>query len=58
MKKIGEEKRQFMRNEKEKTSRLLDNYYNPNIHKKTWEPSGTIKEKNKYIYGNTGLAYI
>ena len=57
MKKIGEEKRQFMRNEKEKTSRLLDNYYNPNIHKKTWEPSGTIKEKNKYIYGDTGLAY-
>ena len=57
MKKIGEEKRQFMRNEKEKTSRLLDNYYNPSIHKKTWEPSGVIKEKNKYIYGDTGLAH-
>ena len=54
---IGEEKRQVMRKEMEKTSRLLDNYYNPSIHKKIWEPSGTIKEKNKYIYGDTGLAH-
>ena len=55
--KICEEKRQFKRKENEKTSRLLDNYYNPNIHKKNWEPSGTFKEKKKYIYGDTGLAY-
>ena len=55
--KITEEKRQFMRKENEKSSRLLDNYYNPNIHKKNWEPSGLIKEKNKYIYGDTGLAH-
>ena len=55
--KNGEEKRQFKRKEMEKTSRLLDNYYNPNIHKKIWEPSGTIKEKNKYVYGDSGLAY-
>lgn len=55
--KITEEKRQFKRKENEKSSRFLDNYYNPNIHKKNWEPSGSIKEKNKYIYGDTGLAY-
>lgn len=55
--KIGEEKRQFKRKEMEKTSRLLDNYYNPNIHKKIWEPSGAIKEKNKYVYGDSGLAH-
>ena len=55
--KICEEKRQFKRKENEKTSRLLDNYFNPNIHKKNWEPSGTFKEKNKYIYGDTGLAH-
>lgn len=55
--KIREEKRQFMRKENEKSSRLLDNYYNPNIHKKIWEPSGTIKEKNKYVYGDSGLAH-
>ena len=56
--KIREEQRQFMRKENEKSSRLLDNYYNPNIHKKIWEPSGTIKEKNKYVYGDSGLAHI
>ena len=55
--KMCEEKRQFMRKEMEKTSRLLDNYYNPNIHKKNWEPSGSIKEKNKYVYSETGLAH-
>jgi hypothetical protein len=47
-----------MRKENEKSSRLIDNYYNPNIHKKIWEPSGTIKEKNKYVYGDSGLAHI
>ena len=55
--KMCEEKRQFKRKEIEKTSRLLDNYYNPNIHKKNWEPSGSIKEKNKYVYSETGLAH-
>ena len=55
--KIREQKRQIMRKENEKTSRFLDNYYNPNIHKKIWEPSGTIKKKNRYIYGDTGLGH-
>jgi hypothetical protein len=55
--KVGEDKRQINRKKNEKTSRLLDNYYNPNIHKKFWEPSGTIKQKNKYVYGDSGLAH-
>ena len=55
--KVGEDKRQIKRKKNEKTSRLLDNYYNPNIHKRFWEPSGAIKQKNKYVYGDSGLAH-
>ena len=55
--KLKEEKRQLLRKENEKSSRFLDNYYNPNIHKKIWEPSGSFKSKNKYIYGDSGLSY-
>ena len=55
--KLKEEKRQLLRKENEKTSRFLDNYYNPNIHKKIWEPSGSFKSKNMYIYGDSGLSY-
>ena len=55
--KLKEEKRQLLRKKNEKSSRFLDNYYNPNIHKKIWEPSGSIKTKNKYVYGDTGLSY-
>ena len=55
--KLKEEKRQILRKENEKSSRFLDNYYNPNIHKKIWAPSGTIKSKNNYVYGDCGLGY-
>ena len=55
--KLKEEKRQLLRKENEKSSRFLDNYYNPNIHKKIWEPSGSIKYKNNYKYGDSGLSY-
>ena len=55
--KIDEQKRQIKRKENEKSSRFLDNYYNPNIHKKIWAPSGSFKSKNTYIYGDTGLSY-
>ena len=41
----------------EKSTRFKDSYYNPKLHKRNWEPSGAIKEKNKYVYGDTGLAY-
>ena len=40
-----------------KSTRFQDNYYNPKIHTKIWEPSGKVKEKNKYTYGDTGLGY-
>jgi len=55
--KLNEEKRQLLRKENEKSSRLLDNYYNPNIHKKIWEPAGSIKSKTNYVYGDSGLSY-
>ena len=55
--KINEVKRQIKRKENQKSSRLLDNYYNPNIHKKIWEPSGSFKSKKTYIYGDSGLSY-
>ena len=49
--KLKEEKRQLLRKENEKTSRFLDNYYNPNIHKKIWEPSGSFNLNQKiFIY--------
>ena len=52
-----EDKRQEIRKNMEKSSRLLDNYYNPKIHKKNWEPSGKVSERNKYTYGDTGLGF-
>ena len=56
-KKKEENKRQAIRKNIEKSSRLLDNYYNPKIHKKNWEPSGKVSERNKYTYGDTGLGF-
>ena len=41
----------------EKSTRFLDNYYNQKLHKKNWEPSGKFKDKNKYLYGDSGLGY-
>ena len=40
-----------------KSTRFQDNYYNPKLHQRIWEPSGKVKEKNKYTYGDTGLGY-
>ena len=40
-----------------KSTRFQDNYYNPKLHKRTWEPLGKFKEKIKYSYGDTGLGY-
>ena len=42
---------------KEKSTRFQENYFNPKLHKHNWEPSGKVKEKNKYTYGDTGLGY-
>ena len=45
------------KNPKEKSTRFQESYYNPKLHKKNWEYSGKVKEKSKYIYGDTGLGY-
>ena len=47
-----EEKIQQIRKNMEKSSRLLDNYYNPKIHNKNWQPNGTFKAKPS-IQSNT-----
>ena len=52
-----ETKNQKIKNPKEKSTRFQESYYNPKLHKKNWEYSGKVKEKNKYIYGDTGLGY-
>ncbi len=44
-----EDKRQMIRKNMEKSSRLLDNYYNPKIHKNYWKPSGTFHEKREIL---------
>jgi hypothetical protein len=44
-----EDKRQIIRKTMEKSSRLLDNYYNPKIHKNYWKPSGTFHEKREVL---------
>ena len=53
----NETKRQIIRKKLEKSSRKLDGYYNPKIHKKIWQTSGYIHKKNQYIYNDTGLGY-
>ncbi len=50
-------KNEKIKNPKEKSTRFQENYYNPKLHKKNWEPSGKVKEKNKYTYGDSGLGY-
>lgn len=52
-----EDKRQQIRKNIERSSRLLDNYYNPNLHSNHWQTTGAIKHKHNYIYGETGLGY-
>ena len=53
----NETKRQIIRKKIEKSSRKLDGYYNPKIHKNIWQTSGYIHKKNQYIYNDTGLGY-
>jgi len=53
----NDSKQQIIRKQLEKSSRLLDGYYNPKIHPKKWQSSGQVNEKNKYIYDQSGLAF-
>ena len=43
--------------QKEKSTRFQENYFNPKLHKRNWEPSGKYREKNKYTYGDSGLGF-
>ena len=47
-----EAKVQQIRKNMEHSSRLLDNYYNPKIHNKNWQPNGTYKTKPKIQENN------
>ena len=40
-----------------KSTRFQDNYFNTKLHKHNWEPSGKYKEKGKYTYGDSGLGF-
>ena len=53
----NDSKQQIIRKQIEKSSRLLDGYYNPKIHPKKWQSGGQINEKNKYIYDESGLVF-
>ena len=41
----------------EKSTRLKDNYFNPKLHNRNWEPSGKYQEKKIYTYGDSGLGF-
>ena len=41
----------------EKSTRLQDNYFNPKLHNRNWEPSGKYQEKKIYTYGDSGLGF-
>ena len=43
--------------QKSKSTRFQDNYFNTKLHKHNWEPSGKYKEKGKYTYGDSGLGF-
>ena len=43
--------------QKDKSTRFQENYFNPKLHKRNWEPSGKFQEKNKYTYGDSGLGF-
>jgi hypothetical protein len=53
----NDSKQQVIRKQIEKSSRLLDGYYNPKIHPKKWQSGGQVNEKNKYIYDESGLVF-
>lgn len=49
--------KQYERKEKIKTTRFLDNYFDPFVHTKSWFPNGLYKLKKYYVCSDSGLAY-
>lgn len=53
-----EVERQTVRKKMMKSSRFLDNYYNPRIHQNHWKSNGVYIIKKNYVYGSeTGLSH-
>ena len=50
--------RQKMRKEKNIFSNLMDNYYNSDIHKRSWWPNGGLIIKRRYKYTGIGLDHF
>ena len=41
----------------DKSTRFQENYFNPKLHNRNWEPSGKYQEKKIYTYGDSGLGF-
>ena len=50
--------RQRMRKENNNFSNLIDNYYNSDIHKRSWWPNGGLIIKRRYKYTGIGLDHF
>ena len=50
--------RQKMRKENNNFSNLIDNYYNSEIHKRSWWPNGGLIIKRRYKYTGIGLDHF
>ena len=54
----NDNKRQKMRKENNNFSNLIDNYYNSEIHPRSWWPNGGIIIKRRYKYTGIGLDHF
>ena len=53
-----DDERQRMRKENNNFSNLIDNYYNSEIHKRSWWPNGGLIIKRRYKYTGIGLDHF
>ena len=55
---LKEKEKQELRKKENNVSRVLDNYYWPNLHNRAWFPNGLYIIKKKYSYADSGLWYF
>lgn len=55
---LKEKQKQELRKKENSVSRVLDNYYWPNLHNRAWFPSGLYIIKKHYSYADSGLGYF
>ena len=55
---LKEKEKQELRKKENNVSRVLDNYYWPNLHNRAWFPNGLYIIKKKYSYADSGLGYF